>query len=150
ADAGDFSVVVTSNAADINAANLAAHRAVVFVHSAGDALSGSQEADLQAYVEGGRGFGGIGEPATLEEGGAAVSNTLIGLTASPRTSGTDSGSQDIEFLDRVHPSSKDLPLLYEDHSDAYYAFSNAGNPTGNVHTVARARFGTLPSGESHT
>ena len=66
--AGDYTVDVTSDATKIAAANLAAYRAVVFVNSAGDVLNAAQEAALQAYVQDGGGFVGIGETAKLEEG----------------------------------------------------------------------------------
>ena len=85
--ANGFTVDITADAAQINAANLAGYRAVVFVNSAGDVLNAAQEADLQSYVNGGGGFVGIGETAKLEEGSAARNffNTLIGLTGAART-----------------------------------------------------------------
>ena len=83
--AGDYTVDVTSDATKIAAANLAGYRAVVFVNSAGDVLSAEQEAALQAYVQDGGGFVGIGETAKLEEGGNAFFDTLIGLTGASRT-----------------------------------------------------------------
>src|SRR3954468_17944443 len=102
--ANDFTVDVSGDATQINAANLGGYRAVVFVNSAGDVLNAAQEADLQSYVQGGGGFVGIGETATLEQGGNAFFNTLIGLTGNPRVTGSAAASaQDVEFLDRVHP-----------------------------------------------
>src|SRR5689334_6643481 len=50
AAANDFTATVTSAASDINAANLAGYRAVVFVNSSGDVLNAAQETDLQNYV----------------------------------------------------------------------------------------------------
>ena len=85
ARAGDYTVDVTADATKISAANLAGYRAVVFVNSAGDVLNAAQEADLQAYVQDGGGFVGIGETAKLEEGGNAFFDTLIGLTGASRT-----------------------------------------------------------------
>ena len=73
-----------SAVADINAANLAGYRAVVFVNSSGDVLDAPGETALQDYVNNGGGFVGIGETALLEQGGAAFFNTLIGLAADPR------------------------------------------------------------------
>jgi glucose/arabinose dehydrogenase len=146
--ANDFTVDTTAAAADINTTKLAGYRAVVFVNSAGDALDSAGESALQAYVQSGGGFVGIGETALLEQG-KSFFDTLIGLTGAARTTGAAVASdQDVEFLDRVHPSTKALPLLQKAHNDAYYTWTN--NPTGLVHTVARVRFNTLPDGTSVT
>ena len=113
----------------------------MFVNSAGDVLNAEQEAALQAYVQDGGGFVGIGETAKLEEGGNAFFDTLIGLTGASRTTASSAvSSQDVEFLDRVHPATRDLSALVKGRSDNYYAWTN--NPTGQVHTVARVRFNT--------
>jgi glucose/arabinose dehydrogenase len=146
--ANNFTVDTTAAAADINATKLAGYRAVVFVNSAGDALDTAGESALQSYVQNGGGFVGIGETALLEQGNAFF-DTLIGLTGAARTTGAAVASdQDVEFLDRVHPSTKALPLLQKAHNDAYYAWTN--NPTGLVHTVARVRFNKMPDGSSVT
>jgi type 1 glutamine amidotransferase len=147
--ANDFTVDVTADAAQINAANLANYRAVVFVNSSGDVLNADQESALQSYVEGGGGFVGVGETAKLEEGGASFFNTLIGLTGATRTgAASDNSAQDVEFLDRVHPATKSLPPLVKGHADSYYTWTN--NPTGSVHTVARVRFNDIPGAEPGT
>ncbi len=145
--ANDFTVDVTADATKIAAANLAGYRAVVFVNSQGDALDNTEQADLQSYVEGGGGFVGIGETALLEQGNAFF-DTLIGLTGASRTAGAAVSAQDVEFLDRVHPATRALPLLQKGVSDNFYAWTN--NPTGQVHTVARVRFNTIPDGTSVT
>ena len=146
--AGDYTVDVTADATKIATANLAGYRAVVFVNSAGDVLSAEQEAALQAYVQDGGGFVGIGETAKLEEGGNGFFDTLIGLTGASRTSASAEGTYDVEFLDRVHPATRDLAQVTKGRSDKFYAWTN--NPTGQVHTVARLRTGTLPDGTSVT
>src|SRR3954451_22903448 len=146
--ANSFTVDTSSSAADINATKLAGYRAVVFVNSSGDVLDSAGEAALTSYVQTGGGFVGIGETALLEQGAAAF-DTLIGLTGAARTAGAAVASdQDVEFLDRVHPATKALPLLQKAHNDAYYAWTN--NPTGQVHTVARVRFNVMPNGASVT
>src|SRR4051794_9275812 len=88
----NFSVDTSSSAADINAANLAGYRAVVFVNSSGDVLPAAGETDLTSYVNNGGGFVGIGETALLEQGGAAFFNTLIGLTGATRATGAPTTS----------------------------------------------------------
>ena len=106
---GQYTADVSSNASDINATKLADYRAVVFVNSSGNVLDATQETALTDYVNNGGGFVGIGETALLESGGATFFNTLLGLGAT-RTTGTATSSlQDIEFLDRVHPSTRALP-----------------------------------------
>jgi hypothetical protein len=139
----DFTVDVTSSLGD-----LSGYRAVVFVHSAGDVLNSTQEAALQAFVEGGGGYVGIGESALLEQGGAAFFNTLTGLAAARITGTGAASSQDVEYLDRVHPATRQLPLVQKALSETWYTW--ATNPTGTVHTVARVRGNTLPDGSSIT
>src|SRR4051812_38349860 len=146
--ANSFTVDTTSNAADINATKLAGYKAVVFVNSAGDVLDTTSESALQSYVQNGGGFVGVGETALLEQGNAFF-DQLIGLTGAQRTSGTPTTApEDVEFLDRVSPMTKDLPLLWKQHNDSYYAWTN--NPTGQVHTVARVRIGAIQDGSTVT
>src|SRR4051812_9474160 len=146
--ANNFTVDTSSAAADINATKLAGYKAVVFVNSAGDVLDAAGESALQSYVQNGGGFVGIGETATLEQGNPFF-DTLIGLTGAARTAGAaTTSSQDVEFLDRVHPSTKALPLLKKNYTDAWYSWTN--NPTGQVHTVARVRFNRVPDGSTVT
>src|SRR3954469_6723360 len=126
--ANNFTVDTSSTAGDINATKLAGYRAVVFVNSAGDVLDATGESALQSYVQNGGGFVGIGETATLEQGNPFF-DTLIGLTGAARTAGAPvTSAQDVEFLDRVSPMTRDLPLLWKQHTDAYYSWTN--NPTG--------------------
>jgi type 1 glutamine amidotransferase len=145
--ANDFTVTVSSAKADINAANLAGYRAVVFVNSSGDALDAPQETALQDYVQQGGGFVGIGDTALLEQGGADFFNTLVGLAAARTTGDATTSAQDVEFLDRVHAATRNDPLVNSQNSKWY---SWATNPTGTVHTVARVRFNTIPDGSSVT
>ena len=146
--ANDFTVDTTSAASSISATNLANYRAVVFVNSSGDVLDSTAETALTDYVNNGGGFIGIGETALLEQGGAAFFNTLIGLTGNPRVTatGTTTSSQDVEFLDRVNPATRNLPALLSAHNDTWYTWTT--NPTGQVHTVARVRFNTIADGSS--
>jgi hypothetical protein len=144
--ANDFTVDSSSSAADINAANLASYRTVVFVNSSGDVLDAAGEAALQDYVQTGGGWVGVGETALLEQGGAAFFNTLTGLAAARITGTGASSAADVEFLDRVHPSTRQLPLLDKGRTETWYTW--ATNPTGTVHTVARVRGNSLPDGTS--
>ena len=58
--ANNFAVDNTADATQFNATNLARYRAVVFLDNKGDLLSATQESALQAYIQGGGGFVGIG------------------------------------------------------------------------------------------
>ena len=148
--ANDFTVDTSSTAGDINAANLAGYRAVVFVHSAGNVLDSTQETALLDYVNTGGGFVGLGETALLEQGGATTFNTLLGLAAARVTGAPTTSERDVEFLDRVHPATKALPLVWK-NTETWYTW--ATNPTGTVHTVARVRSEAgiaLPDGTSPT
>jgi hypothetical protein len=144
--ANDFTVDSTASAAQINATNLAGYRAVVFVNSAGDVLDAAGEAALQDYVQSGGGYVGIGESALLEQNGAAFFNTLTGLAAARITGAGAASSADVEFLDRVHPSTRALPLVSKGMTETWYTW--ATNPTGTSHTVARVRGNSLPDGTS--
>ncbi len=144
----NITVDQTADATKINTANLANYKAVVFVNSSGDVLDATAESALQSYVQGGGGFVGIGETALLEQGNAFF-DTLIGLTGATRTTGAPATStQDVEFEDRVSPITRDIPQLVKAHADSYYSWTN--NPTGQVHTVARVRFATVPDGKGGT
>ena len=118
----------------------------MFVHSSGDALDAAGETALQDYVQNGGGFVGMGETALLEQGGAAFFNTLTGLTGTRITGTGASSAADVEFLDRVHPSTRALPLVDKAQTETWYTW--ATNPTGTVHTVARVRGNALPDGTS--
>jgi type 1 glutamine amidotransferase len=147
ATANDFTADVSDSAAQLTATNLANYRAVVFVNSAGDVLDDAQEAALQDYVHKGGGFVGIGETALLERNGTTFFNTLLGLAAARITGTGTSSAQDVEFLDRVHPATRQQPLV-SGRTETWYTW--ATNPTGTVHTIARVRGNTLPDGTSIT
>ena len=104
----------------------------MFVNVAGDVLDSAGEAALEGFVGDGKGFLGIGSTATVEPGSSFV-NGLIG--ARPATnSPTTPSQQTVVPGDRVHPSTRDLPLLWN-RSDVWYTWQT--RPTGTVHTVAR-------------
>ncbi|HSI80510.1 MAG TPA: ThuA domain-containing protein, partial [Solirubrobacterales bacterium] len=133
----DFQVDATTDAADITEANLADYRAVIALHSSGDAFSSSQQSALQGFIQAGGGFLAIGEAAELEPGVAFFDN-LIG--ARPAVgSPTEVTERIVEVGDRVHPATRELPLEWGPRPDAWYQW--AQNPTGQVHTVARVRHG---------
>ena len=140
--ANDFTVDDSADAAEFTAANLASYRAVVFLNNAGDRLNAAQEGALQGYIQGGGGFVGIGAAAEAEPGNTFVTG-LIGArpdAASPTTA----SDQVVVFGDRVHPSTKSLPLEWT-RNDIWYRWNT--RPTGTVHTVARYRAPGAPAGD---
>ncbi len=133
----DFTVDATAAATAFTEANLAGYRAVVVLHSSGDVLNAAQRAALQAYVQGGGGFVGIGEAANLQPGDTFFSG-LIGARPAASSS-TATVEEVVEAGDRVHPATRELPLEWT-RSDVWYQWQQ--NPTGQVHTVARVRTGS--------
>jgi PKD repeat protein/plastocyanin/type 1 glutamine amidotransferase len=137
-----FDVDDTANAGDFTANNLAQYRAIVFLGNSGDALSTAQETALQAYIQNGGGFVGIGGAAEAEPGSTFFGN-LIGArpaTASP----TGTSEQIVAVGDRVHPATKGLPLEWR-RTDVWYQWQQ--RPTGQVHTVARYHAPNAPAGD---
>jgi len=106
--AGDFQVDATSSAGAFTGANLARYRAVVFLNTPGNRLSGEQEGALADYMQAGGGFVGIGTAAEAEPG-VALFDDLIGARPDP-ASPTGAATQTVAVGDRIHPATRDLPL----------------------------------------
>ena len=132
--AGGFEVDATADPAQISTANLAGYRAVVFLNTAGEHLDDTQEAALEDYVTGGGGFVGIGSTAQGEPD-SEFFTTLIGARPSGSSS-TATSEQAVVAGDRVHPATRDLPLVWN-RTDVWYQWNP--RPTGRVHTVIRYR-----------
>jgi glucose/arabinose dehydrogenase/type 1 glutamine amidotransferase len=139
---GGFQIDATQNASDFNAMNLARYRAVVLLNTAGDRLNNEQEGALADYMQAGGGFVGIGTAAEAEPGSALL-NDLIGTRPDP-ASPTGVATKTVEVGDRVHPSTRDLPLELN-RTDVWYRW--APRPTGTVQTVARWRDLAAPAGD---
>ena len=137
AAANDFTVDATATRRSINAAKLAGYRAVVFVQLVGrraQRRGGSRSPELRA---GRRRLRRHRRDRAARAGQRVLrhADRPDGRRAHQRRA--PSSATDVEFLDRVHPATKALPMLLKAHSDAYYTWTN--NPTGLVHTVARVR-----------
>ncbi len=139
---GGFQVTATSRATDFRGANLARYRAVVFLNTAGNRLNSEQEGALADLMERGGGFVGIGTAAESEPGSALLDD-LIGARPDP-ASPTGTTTRTLEVGDRVHPSTRDLPLELN-RTDIWYRWQT--RPTGTVHTVARWRTLADPPGD---
>ena len=141
-DDNDFGVDSTTSAADITTANLQNYRGLVFLNTSGNLLNSGQESAVQTFVEGGGGFLGIGSAAEGEPG-AAFFDALIGARPSAASSPAPS-EQTVAVGDRVHPATRDLPLLWN-RTDVWYQWT--ARPTGKVHTVARYHAPGAPAGD---
>jgi type 1 glutamine amidotransferase len=64
--AAGFTVVATEDAETFSAASLARFEAVVFLNTAGDVLSGSQQSAFESYIRGGGGYVGVHSAADTE------------------------------------------------------------------------------------
>jgi glucose/arabinose dehydrogenase/type 1 glutamine amidotransferase len=139
---GGFRVEATQDPTRFTGKRLAEYQAVVNLHADGNRLNGEQEGALADFIERGNGFLGIGAAAEAEPG-SAFFDELIGArpdASSPRGTST----QTLVAGDRVHPSTRDLPLMVE-RSDVWYRWQN--RPTGTVHTVARYHAPDAPAGD---
>ncbi|HYI18475.1 MAG TPA: ThuA domain-containing protein [Solirubrobacteraceae bacterium] len=138
----DFTVDATEDPTAFTADNLANYDTVVFSNTAGDLLDDEQEAAMTGFIEDGGGFLGIGSAAQSEPG-TDFFNGLIGARPSGNSS-TDEAEMTVAVGDRVHPSTRDLPLEW-DRTDVWYQWQS--RPTGQVHTVARYHATNAPAGD---
>ena len=114
----------------------------MFLNTAGDLLDAEQEGALEAFIDDGGGFLGIGSAAQSEPD-TEFFDGLIGARPSADSPTTPS-AQTVVFGDRVHPATEELPLQQE-RTDAWYQWIE--RPTGKVHTVARYHAPDAPAGD---
>ncbi len=125
----DFGVFATENADYFRADSLQHFRAVVFLNTSGDAFDADQEEGLMSYIQSGGGWVGIHAAATTEYDWEWYGG-LVGAYFSDHP---DVQPADIAVTDRLHPSTKELPLLWN-HTDEWYNYRL--NPRTNVHVLA--------------
>ena len=145
--AGGFVVVAPDPAAvpaQFTAVGLGQYKAVAFLDTgAASLLTDAQRTAFQDYINGGGGFVGIGSAAETSPDWQYLTSILG--TRPDAASSDQVTAQDVEFLDRVHPATRDVPALVKGDQDIWYKW--ATNPTGSVHTVARARFASIPTAD---
>ncbi|MEU3269610.1 ThuA domain-containing protein [Saccharomonospora sp. NPDC006951] len=132
-----FTVTATDDAKSFTDRNLARFDAIVFNNTnstpeSGDLLDEDQRAAFQRFVEGGGGFIGI-HAASASERDWPWYEGLVGAIFDNHP---DPQVGRIKVLDRAHPSTKDLPELWE-HREEWYNWRI--NPTGKVHTLAQIK-----------
>ena len=125
----------TADAADFTAANLAQLPRRGLPQQRGRPLNAAQETALQGYIQAGGGFVGIGSRGRGRAGHTFVTG-LIGARPDAGEPDRRRPTRSSSFGDRVHPSTKGLPLEWT-RNDIWYRWTT--RPTGTVHTVARYR-----------
>jgi glucose/arabinose dehydrogenase/type 1 glutamine amidotransferase len=142
---GGFQVTATQSTSEFAGSRLARYRAVVFLNTFGNRLNGEQEGAVADYLEAGGGILAIGA-AVEGEPGSALFDQVLGARPDPSTP-TGVTTRTVEVGDRVHPSTRDLPLEFN-RADVWYRWQT--RPTGSVHTVARWRALEAPAGDGTT
>ena len=141
--ANNFEVEATTDAAAFTDANLARFDALVFnntnsIPGSGDLLNAAQRLALQNFIRAGGGWVGL-HAASASERDWVWYDDLVGTIFDyhpdfSATGGVFPGR--IKVLDRAHPSTKNLPELWE-RSEEWYNWKT--NPTGRVHTLAQVK-----------
>ncbi|MFY1670036.1 ThuA domain-containing protein [Plantactinospora sp. WMMB334] len=141
--AHDFEVEATTDAGAFTDANLGRFDALVFNNTnstpeSGDLLDAPQRAALQTFVRAGGGWVGLHAASASERDWdwyAGLVGTIFDVHPDfSSTGGTYPGR--IKVLDGAHPSTKDLPELWE-RGEEWYNWRT--NPTGRVHTLAQIK-----------
>ncbi|SDY88545.1 Xylose isomerase-like TIM barrel [Micromonospora pattaloongensis] len=140
----NFAVTATTDAHVFTDKRLRPYDAVIFNNTnstpeKGNLLNAEQRAAFQRFIQGGGGFAGL-HSATASERDWGWYAGLVGATfdnhPTPRAGR-------IEVLDRVHPSTRGLPQLWE-RTEEWYNWQAA--PNGNVHVLTELRTTDNPEG----
>jgi cytochrome c len=124
-----FQVTVTQDSAAFTPANLARHRAVVFLNTTGDVLNAAQESAFESYIRAGGGYVGVHAAAETEPDWAFYQD-LVGARVADAT-GVSRGN--VAVADRVHPSTATVPRTLT-LTEEWYNF--AANVRGAKHVLA--------------
>jgi cytochrome c len=124
-----FAVDSTEDATRFTDAELARAKVVVFLNTTGDILDPGQKAAFERYIRAGGGFVGIHSASDTEYQWAWYGRLVGAYFAShpqiqPAT---------IQIEDTGHPSTKDLPTIWQ-RTDEWYNFRS--NPRGTAHVLA--------------
>ncbi len=124
-----FGVLATEHAAYFHADSLQRYQAIVFLNTTLDVLDSGQQKALKGYIQAGGGWAGVHAAADTEYDWEWYG----GLVGAYFASHPDVQPADIVVTDRLHPSTKDLPLIWT-HTDEWYNYTV--NPRANVHVLA--------------
>lgn len=126
-----FSVVATESADVFSDDALEPHDAVLFVLTTGDILAPGQQDALMRFVRRGRGFVGVHSAADTEHGWP----WYLALLGAEFRSHPAIQPATLHVVDRVHPSTRDLPEVWM-RTDEWYDFTTNPRPLGFVHVLA--------------
>jgi len=125
-----FTVDSTEDAARFTDAALARYRVVVFLSTTGEILDDGQKAAFERYIRSGGGFAGIHSASDTEYQWAWYGRLVGAYFASH----PEIQRARILIEDPAHPSTRDLPAVWQ-RTDEWYNFRS--NPRGAVHVLAR-------------
>jgi PKD repeat protein/glucose/arabinose dehydrogenase len=139
----DFEVVIDDDASVFNDDDLSTFDVVIFNNTnstpeSGDLLNGEQREAFTRYIQNGGGYAGI-HAASASERDWDWYEGLVGAIFSYHPDFSDTGGTypgRVKVLDGAHPSTRDLPQLWE-RSEEWYNFGT--NPTGDVHVLAQIK-----------
>lgn len=134
-----FGVEAAEDAAQFTTANLARFGCVMFLCTTGDILDETQQAALEAYIQGGGGFVGVHSASDTEYSWAFYAQ-LIGAYFS---SHPNPQTATVRVEDAAHPSTSVLPTAWE-RFDEWYNFQT--NPRPNVRVLATLDESTYSGG----
>ena len=134
----NFATDFTEDSTAFNDANLAKYKTIIFNNTnstpqSGALLNDEQRAALQRYIEHGGGWTGI-HAATASERDWKWFEGLAGAIFDYHPVIQPGRAK---VLDHVHPSTKDLPDLWELEGEEWYNW--IANPTGKVHTLLQVK-----------
>jgi cytochrome c len=124
-----FAVDSTEDAARLTDEELARYRVVVFLSTTGDILDDRQKAAFERYIRAGGGFVGIHSASDTEYQWAWYGRLVGAYFASH----PEIQRAAIHIEDPAHPSTRDLPAVWQ-RTDEWYNFRS--NPRGAVHVLA--------------
>jgi uncharacterized protein len=127
----NFSVDFTEDAAAFTDANLAHYDAVVFLLTTGTILDDNQKAAFERYIRAGGGYVGVHSASDTEYAWSWYGG-LVGAYFDRIHGHSKVVQATIHVIDRTHPSTMMLPMLWV-RTDEWYNF--ASNPRGKVNVL---------------
>lgn len=131
--------VETVHSAATFSKDLSRYHAIIFLHTSGEMLNQTQQANFKAYIQQGGGFVGIGAAADTTATWTWY-NRLVGTRALNTTSPQ---AAEVLVLDRVHPATKPLPARWN-RRDRWTNY--APSPRGQAHILATVNEKTFENG----
>ncbi|MEZ4703276.1 MAG: ThuA domain-containing protein [Rhodothermales bacterium] len=128
ARANHFNMTATEDPAFFTDDNLAGFDAVIFMNTNGALFDEAQKAAFERYIRAGGGYVGVHSAAATEYEWAWYGG-LVGAWFDKHPTPQQAT---VQVIDRVHPSTKDLPATWS-HFDEWYNYRI--NPRGNVHVL---------------